>query len=68
MQVRGLAYADAAQVAASSAGSSPVDAAVIGTSALSAGESMLIFGFAAAAIEFALKEKHLLPFNHYDSE
>jgi hypothetical protein len=63
LQVRGLAYADAAQVASSVAGGSPVDAAVIGTSALSAGESMLIFGFAAAAVELAMKEGHVRPFN-----
>lgn len=55
VQVRGLAYADAAQVSASAAGGSPVDVSVIGGSALAAGESMLTFGFAAAAVEFAIK-------------
>lgn len=61
-QVRGLAYADAAQVSASSAGGSPVDAAVIGSSALAAGESMLTFGFAAAALELAMDRGFVEPF------
>lgn len=61
MQVRGLAYADAAQVTASSAGSSPLDAGVLGASALAAGESMLTFAFAAAAVEAAVRTGLLRP-------
>ncbi|CAL8471336.1 g10878 [Coccomyxa elongata] len=59
--VRGLAYADAAQVTASSAGSSPLDAGVLGASALAAGESMLTFAFAAAAVEAAVRTGLLRP-------
>ncbi len=61
MQVRGLAYADAAQVTASTAGSSPLDASVVGASALAAGESMLTFAFAAAAVEAAVRTGLLRP-------
>ena len=61
-QVRGMAYADAAQLSASTAGGSPVDAQVLGSSALAAGESMLTFGFAAAAVEAALRAGYVKPF------
>lgn len=50
-----MAYADAAQVGASTAGGPPLDAQVVGASALAAAESMLTFGFAAAALEAAIR-------------
>ncbi len=61
-QVRGMAYADAAQQGAATAGGSPVSTEVLGSSALAAGESMLTFGFAAAAVEAALRAGLVKPF------
>ncbi len=62
MQVRGLAYSDALQSSAASAGGAPVTASVAGASALAAGESMLTFGFAAAAVEAAIRAGVVKPF------
>jgi len=62
MQVRGLAYFDALQSSAASMGSSPISASVIGASALAAGESVLTFGFAAAAVEAAIRAGIVKPF------
>lgn len=59
--VRGIAMADSLQAAASQQGVSVLDFSpaafdtVIGPSSLAAGESMLVFGFAAAALELALQ-------------
>lgn len=59
--VRGIAVADSLQAAASQRGVSVLDFSaaafetVIGPSALAAGESMLVFGFAAVALEVALQ-------------
>lgn len=60
--VRGLAIADVLQYNAAEAGSAIFTAATISKGAISAGESMLTFGFAAAALEFAFARGFLKPF------
>ena len=62
VQVRGLAYSDALQSSAANGGDAPVSASVIGASALAAGESVLTFGFAAAALEAAIRAGIVKPF------
>ena len=62
MQVRGLGYSDALQSSAAGAGGPPLSAAVVGASALAAGESLLTFGFAAAAVEAAIRAGVVKPF------
>lgn len=62
MQVRGLAYSDALQSTAADSGSPPLSTSVIGASALAAGESLLTFGFAAAAVEAAIRAGIVKPF------
>lgn len=62
VQVRGLAYSDALQSSAANEGNAPISASVIGASALAAGESVLTFGFAAAALEAAIRAGFVKPF------
>ena len=62
LQVRGLAYSDALQSSAASSGSPPLSVSVVGASALAAGESLLTFGFAAAAVEAAIRAGVVKPF------
>ena len=62
VQVRGLAYSDALQSGAANGGNAPISASVIGASALAAGESVLTFGFAAAALEAAIRAGLVKPF------
>ncbi len=60
--VRGVAAADVLQYTAADAGSSVFSVAVISSAALAAAESMLAFGFAAAAVEVAFQKGLLKPF------
>ncbi|KAK9819641.1 hypothetical protein WJX72_000632 [[Myrmecia] bisecta] len=60
--VRGLAQAETIQETAAKAGNSILSADVLGQAALVAGESMLTFGFAAVAMEIALRQGYLRPF------
>ncbi|KAF8060561.1 hypothetical protein HT031_004738 [Scenedesmus sp. PABB004] len=49
--VKAAGAADALQAGAAADGAAPLSAEVLGTAALYAGQSMLLFGFAAAALE-----------------
>ncbi len=62
LQVRGLAYSDALQSSAASSGGPALSVSVVGASALAAGESLLTFGFAAAAVEAAIRAGVVKPF------
>ena len=67
LQVRGLGYSDALQSSAAGGGSPSLSASVIGASALAAGESLLTFGFAAAAVEAAIRAGVVKPFGSASS-
>lgn len=60
--VRGLAVADVLQNNAAETGSAIFTASTISQGAIAAGEAMLTFGFAAAALEFAFARGFLKPF------